>query len=180
MFDAPHSPESEQENDKCNTSQHNATLSPPQVVALEALLSGKNITAAARAARVSRFTIHRWLKDDKNFRDAYHEGRADLAGSAQNRLLNLTPLAIKSVQRALKSGNPWIALFMLRHMGSLSVINSRFHSKLDEDDPDFEPTINWMGGPLPGPEKVIRVRPIDATTDYSDFNNPHADPDDAA
>jgi hypothetical protein len=66
----------------CNELPQNAALSGPQLTAMEGILSGQSITAAAEAAGVDRGTVHRWLRDDPDFRAAYHERRADLSKDA--------------------------------------------------------------------------------------------------
>ena len=48
-------------------------LKPRQQAVLERLLAGETVTAAARAAKVDRSTVHRWLKEDYTFGAAYNQ-----------------------------------------------------------------------------------------------------------
>lgn len=52
-----------------------AELSPKQITAVAALLSGKSIEAAAQDADVGATTIHRWFRESDAFNAALADGR---------------------------------------------------------------------------------------------------------
>ena len=55
------------------------SLDAGQLLALTALLTGASATAAARAAKVHRGTVHRWLKEDPAFIAEYNLARKEMA-----------------------------------------------------------------------------------------------------
>lgn len=95
--------------------QQNATLEPPllaaqQEAAIAALLAGKSVTAAAKAAEVDRSTVHRWLKDDFLFQTSLSRGRQELRDGLQGRLLAMAEQAMDTVEKRIKGGDPCTAL----------------------------------------------------------------------
>src|SRR3954453_17477938 len=64
-------------------------LGPAQELALDALLGGKSVTAAAAAAGVSRQTLPRWLRSDPALIAALNAGRLELLQVTRGRLLQL-------------------------------------------------------------------------------------------
>src|SRR3954452_2399171 len=76
-------------------------LEPAQVLALDALLSGKSVTAAAAAAGVSRQTLHRWLRGDPAMIAALNAGRLELLQVTRGRLLKLGDKAVEVVEQTL-------------------------------------------------------------------------------
>jgi hypothetical protein len=101
----------------------NATLSGPHQTAMDALLAGKNITAAAQAAGVDRTTLHRWLRDDPDFVAIYNARRRDLAASAQGRLLATVEAATATVEKAIADGDVQTALTLLKALGVLAPVS---------------------------------------------------------
>ena len=85
---------------------HSEDLTPQQQRALEALLAGQTVTAAANTAGVDRSTVHRWQKDDLVFRAAFNRGRRELLASVHTRLLALTERAVACVERELDGARP--------------------------------------------------------------------------
>lgn len=75
-------------------------LTPNQVIALNALLAGRNVSAAARAARVDRATLHRWLSEPA-FRTALQAGRRELASVALAQLQEITGVAIGVIKELM-------------------------------------------------------------------------------
>ncbi len=88
-----------------NELPQNAALCGTQLTAIDGIVSGKSITAAAHAAGIDRGTLHRWLRDDPTFRAVYHERRADLVASAQGRLLTIVEKATATAEQAIGAGN---------------------------------------------------------------------------
>lgn len=78
----------------------NANLSPSQVTALAALLAGRSVRAAAKAAGVDPATIHRWL-NESDFRAAQQAGRRQLAQQALAQLQGITADAIGVVRELM-------------------------------------------------------------------------------
>jgi hypothetical protein len=97
-------------------------LRPDQQQALELLVAGKTVTESAATVGVSRLTIYRWLKDDANFKAAYHQWHEQLQRSSRTRLLMLTEKATLAVEKALDAGDAKTAMQLLRGMGILKDI----------------------------------------------------------
>lgn len=66
---------------KCAVSTENENLSPKQWLALESLIESGNLTHAAEAAKVSRRTLHAWLKLPQ-FEREYRAARRRLVQTA--------------------------------------------------------------------------------------------------
>ena len=94
-------------------------LSPTQVKALDALLSGGTVSDAARTAGVDRSTVHRWLRDDYGFQAAHNQGRQDLLDAVQNRLLLALSAAGHTLTRAIAQGDVKASLALLKGLGFL-------------------------------------------------------------
>ena len=104
---------------KCNEMQHNATLeslSPAQITAVEALLAGKTITAAAAAAGVDRVTVHRWLKDDFAFQAELNRGRREMRNATCGNLERLAAKAAECLEKAIDQGDVKAALEVLKRL----------------------------------------------------------------
>lgn len=80
----------------------NGTLSERQQRAIAALLTERNITEAASAARVGRRTLQRWLADEA-FRMAVSAAQCEVLNHAQRRLANLTLRAVDTLADCLES-----------------------------------------------------------------------------
>ncbi len=103
----------------CNAMQRNATLeslSRAQATAVEALLAGKTITAAAAAAGVDRATVHRWRKDDFAFQAELNSGRRELRSAAFGNLERLAAKAADCLEKALDQGDVKAALEVLKRL----------------------------------------------------------------
>ena len=90
-----------------------------QQIALAQLLLGKNVTEAAKAAKVDRTTVHRWLKTDFEFQAAFNRGRQELQDALQARLLQLAERAIETIEEAVAEGDVRAALAVLKGLGLL-------------------------------------------------------------
>ncbi len=106
---------------------HNATekeekeaLTPQQVTALEQLLSGGTVTAAAGAAQIDRSTLHRWLKEDYVFQARLNQLKRELVEAVEARLLTIVQKATQAVENAVDEGNLVASLAVLKGMGALS------------------------------------------------------------
>jgi hypothetical protein len=84
-------------------------------------LGGKTITAAAKAAKVDRTTIYRWLRDpcDPSFRNALEQGRLELQAAVKTRLMRLANKATDCLEDAVKAGDSKAALALLKGLGLL-------------------------------------------------------------
>jgi len=105
-----------------NVLQQNATvsgLSRSRELAIESLLSGSTVTAAATAAGVDRTTVHRWLADDK-FRAEFEFRRVELQTTVRDRLMGLADKAVDVLETALADGDVKSALALLRGLGMLN------------------------------------------------------------
>lgn len=61
------------------------TLKPRQLLAIEALLTEPSVKSAAKTAKVSQATLHRWLKELR-FQSAYDQARRAVYRRALERL----------------------------------------------------------------------------------------------
>lgn len=101
------------------TQSDDTPLPPAQELALEALLSGATIAAAARKARCSRRTLHRWLRNDYRFLANLNARRNDLRAEAEARLLASVHRAAMAIGSAVNRGNLVAAFGLLRGLGLL-------------------------------------------------------------
>ena len=100
--------------------QEREVLKPEQINALERLLLGETVTAAAKAVGIDRSTLHRWLRKDFEFQAAFNRRKRELAEAVQVRLLSLADKAAAVVGNAVEQGNLNAALAVLRGIGALS------------------------------------------------------------
>jgi len=91
-------------------------LTPPQIKALQAMQYGMNFNQVAHSAGVSRQTLHQWRRHDAAFRAAVVTMQEATLSNVQNRMIAMTEDALHAVGDAITSGNPWIAMDMLRAM----------------------------------------------------------------
>lgn len=80
------------------------SLTPEQEKALESLLSGKNITAAAAAAGLARQTVSGWVNHDPIFIAAYNRRRQQLNDWFDDRLRSLAEQAFTVVEEEMAPG----------------------------------------------------------------------------
>jgi hypothetical protein len=95
------------------------SLTGAQQIALEQLLGGATMTAAANAASVDRSTVWRWQQHDANFIAELNRRRSELRAAHEARLGSLVDRALTAVEKALESGDARIALRVLRGVGLL-------------------------------------------------------------
>ena len=96
-----------------------ADLGPQQLLALEQLATGATVIRAAEAARVSRETVHRWMREDWDFLAALNRARHDVQEAMQRRLLVMAEKAMTNVERAINGGNLNASLIVLKGLGVL-------------------------------------------------------------
>ena len=121
--------------DMSNGEQQSAThptLTPSQEAALQALLIGNTVTAAAQASGVDRTTVHRWLKSDPEFRAAYNRKRMEMRQAQESKLLAIADLAIDTLDSAVRAGDVRAAIAVAKGLGLLTGTSPR----IGEDDPD--------------------------------------------
>lgn len=122
-----------------DTSQQNATvferITEPQVLAIEALMNGSSMTAAALAAGVDRTTVHRWRKDDAAFQSALATARRERWDELSALSLHLAVKAAAVIERALDDGDVKAALWILRGVLQLG----QFDNRPPDDDGDIRP-----------------------------------------
>lgn len=94
-------------------------LSPSQSIAMDSLLTGSSVSDAAMAAKVSRTTVHRWLKHCAEFQAAYNARRMDLRTNQIAQMEQILTKAISAVDGALDRGDAKVALVILHGLGLL-------------------------------------------------------------
>lgn len=135
----------------------NGNLTPRQRKALEVLLVTGDVTQAASAARVSRQTVHNWLKQAE-FSAALEEGeRAALAGISRA-LVRLGEQATQTLENAMTTPEIHpstrvraadIVLARLLQLRELVILEERV-SKLEEVYYGNSQTIDRPGARHPG------------------------------
>ena len=86
------------------------TLEADQAAALDLLLSGQTVTAAAAAGGVARETVSRWRHNDPAFQAAYNAALASVYEAGQVRLLDARARAVERLAALVDSSNTSIAL----------------------------------------------------------------------
>ncbi|HEY2589080.1 MAG TPA: hypothetical protein VGI81_25275 [Tepidisphaeraceae bacterium] len=94
-------------------------VTPVQETALRRLFAGSSIAQAARAAKVDRRTLSRWLHDDPHFAAAYNAWRQEMIASGRARVLAMNDLALDTVQNAMLQGNVRVAVQVAKANGAL-------------------------------------------------------------
>jgi len=79
-------------------------LTEAQERALESLLAGQSVTAAAERAGVSRQSVSTWKNRDPYFIAALNRTSRDRLRHAQDRLIGLAPAAIDALSNDLDAG----------------------------------------------------------------------------
>jgi transposase len=82
--------------------RNNQGLFAEQAQVVEALMETPRYEDAAAQVGVSRATIFRWLKDDRNFRLAMNEAEEQRLGAATRKLVSNYVLASEVLERALR------------------------------------------------------------------------------
>ena len=93
-------------------------LSSPQQTAMEKMLSGDSLSAAASAAGVTRMTLYRWLNHDPRFQAAYNAWQQEALLGARTKLLALADSAVSTVAHEVQH-NGRLALRVLESLGVL-------------------------------------------------------------
>ena len=85
-------------------------LTPDQAAALELLLSGQTITAAAAAVGVARETVSRWRNSDPAFLGAYNAALQSAHDAMSKKLLDARARAIDTLADLLEEDDHGLAL----------------------------------------------------------------------
>ena len=94
-------------------------LTAKQERALDHLLAGETITAAAQAVNTGRSTLHRWLREDPQFQATYNQRRRELQEAHQTRLASIATKALQTVQQAVENGDVATSMKLLLGLGLL-------------------------------------------------------------
>ncbi len=93
-------------------------LSAAEMTAIQHLLSGSSVTAAAEAAGVDRTTLHRWMRRKVHFREALTRAQEELEATFALRLVTIIDTAIDRLQGGVLV-DPKTALAFLEKSGRL-------------------------------------------------------------
>ena len=99
--------------------QNETKLKPAQATVLEHLIAGRSVTDAAKSAKVSRSTVHRWLKEDFVFQAELNRSRRDLLAHVESTLLSLSIRAAQTVAEAIEAGDVGASFRVLKGIGAL-------------------------------------------------------------
>ena len=97
-----------------------ADLRGKQQAALEVLSSGKSVAEAARTVGISRTSIHRWIRQDPVFQEAYQQWKQAVTEASRTRMLTLSEKAADAVEKALEAGDAKLGLQLLKGLGHVS------------------------------------------------------------
>ena len=86
------------------------TLEADQAAALDLLLSGQTVTAAAAAVGVARETVSRWRNNDANFQAAYNAALQSAYDATAARLLDARARAVERLAALVDSKDEATAL----------------------------------------------------------------------
>ena len=86
------------------------TLEADQAAALDLLLSGQTVTAAAAAVGVARETVSRWRNNDANFQAAYNAALQSAHDATTARLLDARARAVERLAALVDSKDEATAL----------------------------------------------------------------------
>jgi hypothetical protein len=75
-------------------------LSPSQKRAISALLTSRNIRAAAQTAKVAERSLARWLADSA-FQGALHQAESEALGETVRRMAHVAGLAVDALEATL-------------------------------------------------------------------------------
>ncbi len=104
-------------NDTPNS--RNPKLTSKQLEALASLLAGHSVTSSAQRAKVSRETVHRWLRDDFEFGAEFNRGIADRRREIGLAIERAVRSAVETVNAAIEDGDVRAALTVLKGAGFL-------------------------------------------------------------
>jgi hypothetical protein len=99
-------------------------LSPAQLLAAKALRNGCSLWQAAKAAGVSRLTLHEWRVRHPEFSHAMERWEAKELTLAHSRVAELAPLAADAMSDALAKEDPRAAVALLRSIQVLQAFGA--------------------------------------------------------
>lgn len=85
-------------------------LTADQAAALEQLLSGQTVTAAAAAVGVSRETVSRWRNNDPAFQAAYNAALQSAYDAMNRKILDARARAVEALADMLDADDKLLAL----------------------------------------------------------------------
>ena len=94
-------------------------LTAKQERALDHLLAGETITAAAKEVNADPSTLHRWLREDPHFLATFNQRRRELQEAHQTRLSSIAAKALQTVERAVENGDVGTSMKLLSGLGLL-------------------------------------------------------------
>jgi hypothetical protein len=84
-----------------------AKISPPQALAVTALVNGSTVTEAAERAGVSRVTVSRWVHHDPEFIAELQNTRAEMAAQTRCALETLGNGSVAALREAVEGKRVW-------------------------------------------------------------------------
>ena len=77
-----------------NATPDEVDLSPQQRLAIESLVAGETMTAAAKAGGVTRQTVHLWQREKAAFQATLNRARNELAAAMENTASRSSPIGL--------------------------------------------------------------------------------------
>jgi AcrR family transcriptional regulator len=108
-----------------------------QALAIEALVAGSTVSAAAEQAGVSRATLHRWLASDHVFLAAFNDRKAEVMAEVRGQLRSLAGEAVavyRSVLDPTKGASLTARLKVARAV--LEMVGADTPERIGPSDPD--------------------------------------------
>jgi hypothetical protein len=132
-------------------------VSPRQRFALEAFCKGGTIGDAAKAANVSRQTLHRWRAKYPHFAMAMSSWSAACLSTAESQLAELASRAVGALSNAIDKGDARTAMAVLR---SLGVVRTYQPSKAPKEEMRGAAVLPALDFRLKEPACGTSVRPV--------------------
>ncbi len=141
-------------SDPNDTKPDFSTLSRRQRDFLPVLANARTITEAAARAKVSRSTIHRWLRDE-TFREALSYTRADNDFISRLRIQNMVEHSLSSLMDTTFDPNPAVriraARSVLNFVSQMGQWQSIHETQLVPDDELMPWSVTQVEAPAPTP-----------------------------
>jgi transposase-like protein len=123
-------------------------VSPRQRLALEAFCKGGTIGDAAKAANVSRQTLHRWRAKYPHFALAMSSWSSACLSTAESQLVELASRAVGALSNAIDKGDARTATAVLRSLGVLRTYQPSKAPAGNAEKPLALPGMNFLAQAL--------------------------------
>ena len=149
-------------------------LSEPQITALKVLIRGESVTAAARAAGVTRQTASHWKHHDPKFIAHLNAARHDLLTEYEDRIRRMSVASLDVLEERIAKGDEKAAIALLNLAGKLPKPGKTDPRAIAEDKLFEELASSYRPSGADGPE-VPYPLPALQDFDFDDVDHDHGD-----